>query len=103
LRFQRASASAAVASRLLEVYYDTDIRALLPAIRARTAVLHREADSATRFELGREVAALIPDATLIPLPGSGHLFYHGDWGAVLGADARLPQRARGLRAAADRP
>ena len=40
--------------------YDTDIRALLPAIRARTAVLHREADQGPRFELGREVAALIP-------------------------------------------
>ena len=82
-RFQRASASAAVAARLLEVYYDTDIRALLPAIRARTVVLHREADQGTRFELGREVAALIPGATLIPLPGSSHLFYHGDWPAVL--------------------
>ena len=84
-RFQRASASAAVAARLLEVYYDTDIRALLPAIRARTAVLHREADKGTRFELGREVAALIPGAALIPLPGSSHLFYHGDWAAVLDA------------------
>ena len=84
-RFQRASASAAVAARLLEVYYDTDIRALLPAIRARTAVLHREADRGTRFELGREVASLIPGATLIPLPGSSHLFYHGDWPAVLDA------------------
>ena len=84
-RFQRASASAAVAARLLEVYYDTDIRDLLPAIRARTAVLHREADKGTRFELGREVAALIPGATLIPLPGSSHLFYHGDWPAVLDA------------------
>src|SRR5262249_52441743 len=84
-RFQRASASAAVAAELLEVYYDTDIRALLPAIQARTAVLHREADKGTRFELGREVAALIPGATLIPLPGSSHLFYHGDWPAVLGA------------------
>jgi pimeloyl-ACP methyl ester carboxylesterase/DNA-binding CsgD family transcriptional regulator len=82
-QFQRASASAAVAARLLEVYYDTDIRALLPGIRARTAVLHREADRGTRFELGREVAALIPGATLIPLPGSSHLFYHGDWAAVL--------------------
>ena len=41
-RFQRASASATVAARLLEVYYGTDIRALLPAIRARTAVLHGE-------------------------------------------------------------
>jgi pimeloyl-ACP methyl ester carboxylesterase/DNA-binding CsgD family transcriptional regulator len=84
-RFQRASASAAVAARLLEVYYDTDIRALLPAIRARTAVLHREADRGTRFELGREVAALIPGAALIPLPGSSHLFYHGDWLMVLEA------------------
>ena len=84
-RFERASASAAVAARLLEVYYDTDIKALLPAIQARTAVLHREADKGTRFELGREVAALIPGATLIPLPGSSHLFYHGDWLAVLDA------------------
>jgi pimeloyl-ACP methyl ester carboxylesterase len=74
-RVMWASASAAVAARLLEVYYDTDIRALLPAIRARTAVLHRETDQGTRFELGREVAALIPGATLIPLPGSSHLFY----------------------------
>ena len=84
-RFQRASASAAVAAGLLEVYYDTDIRALLPAIRARTAVLHREADRGTNFELGREVAALIPGATLVPLPGSSHLFYHGDWLAVIDA------------------
>jgi pimeloyl-ACP methyl ester carboxylesterase/DNA-binding CsgD family transcriptional regulator len=84
-RFQRASASAEVAAQLLQVYYDTDIRALLPAIRARTAVLHREADRGTRFELGREVAALIPGATLIPLPGTSHVYYHGDWEAVLDA------------------
>jgi pimeloyl-ACP methyl ester carboxylesterase len=84
-RFQRASASADVAARLLEVYYETDVRDLLPAVRARTAVLHREADRGTRFELGREVAALVPGATLIPLPGSSHLFYHGDWPAVLEA------------------
>ena len=84
-RFEQASASAAVAARLLEVYYDTDVRALLPAIRARTVVLHRESDKGTRFELGREVAALIPGAELIPLPGSSHLFYHGDWPAVLDA------------------
>jgi pimeloyl-ACP methyl ester carboxylesterase/DNA-binding CsgD family transcriptional regulator len=84
-QFQRASASAEVAARLLEVYYGTDIRDLLPAIRAPTAVLHREADRGTRFELGREVAALIPGAILIPLPGSSHLFYYGDWLAVLDA------------------
>jgi pimeloyl-ACP methyl ester carboxylesterase/DNA-binding CsgD family transcriptional regulator len=84
-RFERDSASAAVAADMLEMYYGTDIRALLPRVEARTAVLHREADRGTRFELGRDVAALIPGATLIPLPGSSHLFYHGDWQAVLEA------------------
>jgi pimeloyl-ACP methyl ester carboxylesterase/DNA-binding CsgD family transcriptional regulator len=84
-RFQRDSASAAVASQLLEVYYKTDIRELLPAIRARTAVLHREGDRATGFTLGQEVAALVPGAVLVPLPGSSHLFYHGDWAGVLAA------------------
>src|SRR5262249_56103471 len=69
-RLQRASASAAVAARLLEVYYDTDVRALLPEIRARTAVLHREADRGTRFELGREGAALGPGGAMSPRPGS---------------------------------
>jgi pimeloyl-ACP methyl ester carboxylesterase/DNA-binding CsgD family transcriptional regulator len=84
-QFERVSASAAVAAGMLEVYYGTDIRAVLPNIRARTAVLHRQADKGTRFELGREVATLIPGATLIPLPGSSHLFYHDDWEAVLEA------------------
>ena len=48
-------------------------------------MLHREADRGTRFDLGREIAALIPGATLIPLPGSSHLYYHGDSPAVLEA------------------
>ncbi len=84
-RLQRAAASAEVAGRLLEVYYGTDIRGMLPAVQARTMVLHREADPATRFELGREVATLVPGAALVPLPGSGHLYYHGDWRPVLDA------------------
>lgn len=82
---QRACASGEVAARLLEVYYSTDIRALLPAIQAPTAVLHREGDKATKFALGREVATLIPGATLIPLSGSDHLYYRGDWEGVVEA------------------
>ena len=59
-------------------------------------MLHREADKGTRFELGREVAALIPGATLIPLPGSSHLFYHGDWLARRGTYSSPPFTERGL-------
>jgi pimeloyl-ACP methyl ester carboxylesterase/DNA-binding CsgD family transcriptional regulator len=107
-RFQRESASAAVGSRLLEVYYETDIRELLPAIRARTAILHREGDRATGFKLGQEVASLVPGAALFPLPGSSHLFYHGDWAGVLGtmlgflgepAGSRVPLTDRELEVA----
>ena len=57
-----------MAARLLDVYYNTDIRDLLPRGPRAALVLHREADRGTPFELGREVAALIPGATLIPLP-----------------------------------
>src|SRR5205814_6195525 len=67
-RFQRASSSADVAAQLLEVYYDTDIRALLPAIRTPTAVLHREGHRGTPFELAREAAAHVPGRTLLALP-----------------------------------
>ena len=84
-RFQRVSASGVVAARLLEVYYETDVAPVLPGIQARTAVLHRVSDTGTPFALGREVAALIPGATLIPLSGSSHLYYHGDWPEVLAA------------------
>ena len=84
-RLQRASASANVAAELLASYYQTDVRPLLPAIKAPTVVLHRQGDPATRFRLGREVASLVPGSTLIPLSGSSHLFYHGDWTEVLDA------------------
>jgi pimeloyl-ACP methyl ester carboxylesterase len=84
-RLQRAAATAEVASELLDVYYRTDIRGLLPTIRARTTVLHRERDTATAFALGREVASLVPGAVLVPLPGRGHLYYHGEWEPVLDA------------------
>jgi pimeloyl-ACP methyl ester carboxylesterase/DNA-binding CsgD family transcriptional regulator len=82
-RLQQQAASAAAARRLLDIYYQTDVTDLLTAVRARTLVLHREADTTARFELGRQVAGLVPGATLIPLPGAGHLFYHGQWRPVL--------------------
>jgi len=61
-RFQRASASSAVAADLLQGYYQTDVAGLLPAVQAPAAVLHRQADTGTPFPLGREVAVLlVPD------------------------------------------
>jgi pimeloyl-ACP methyl ester carboxylesterase/DNA-binding CsgD family transcriptional regulator len=84
-RLQRSSASSEVAAVLLGEYYRTDVTGLLHEIDAPTLVLHREQDQATGFALGREVASLIPNANLVPLRGSNHLFWMGDWEAVLEA------------------
>ena len=84
---QRAAASAEVAADLLTLIYETDIRDELPRIRAPALVVHREHDRAMRLRGAREVAALLPHADLVTLPGDAHLPWHGDRDAVLRAVA----------------
>ena len=75
---QRAACDAETAARLLEAIYRTDVRALLGEVRAPTVVVHRREDRAIPYELGRQVAAGIEGATLVPLEGSAHLPWFGD-------------------------
>lgn len=84
-QLQRWSASAGAAADLLADYYRTDVSSLLPRIQASTLVLHRQDDKATRFRLGREVASLVPDATLVTLHGTQHIFWMGDWQSIAAA------------------
>jgi pimeloyl-ACP methyl ester carboxylesterase/DNA-binding CsgD family transcriptional regulator len=84
---QRVCAGARDAANLLELIYETDVRDDLPRVRAPALVLHREHDRAMRLRGGREVAALLPQAELVTLPGDAHLPWHGDGDAVLRAVA----------------
>jgi pimeloyl-ACP methyl ester carboxylesterase/DNA-binding CsgD family transcriptional regulator len=84
---QRASADAQMAASLLELIYETDVRDDLPRVRAPALVVHRERDRSMRLQGGREVAALLPQAELVTLPGDAHLPWHGDGDAVLRAVA----------------
>jgi pimeloyl-ACP methyl ester carboxylesterase/DNA-binding CsgD family transcriptional regulator len=77
-RLQRAAASAETAATLLETIYRFDVRAELERVRAPTAVVHRRDDRAIPYEQGRALAAAIPGATLVPLPGKAHLPWAGD-------------------------
>jgi DNA-binding CsgD family transcriptional regulator len=49
--------------------------------------VHREHDRAMRLKGAREIAALLPHADLVTLPGNTHLPWHGDGDAVLRAVA----------------
>ena len=77
-RYQRAAASPEIAAALLELVYRNDVRAELERVRAPTLVVHRRGDRAIPYHLGRELAAAIPGATLIPLDGSAHFPWAGD-------------------------
>ena len=84
-RYQRAAASAETAAALLELTYRSDVRGDLERVRAPTLVVHRRADRASPYRLGRELAAAIPHAALVPLDGSAHFPWLGDADSVVRA------------------
>ena len=70
---QRMSTSPANAARLMEVDDDIDVRPLLSRVTTPTLVIHCDRDRVVRPEHGREIAAAIPNARYVSLPGANHL------------------------------
>lgn len=84
-RLQRETASAETAADALDLVYRLDVCKCLPLVSQPTTVVHRRDDRAVPYRCGREVAAAIPGATFIPLPGSAHFPWHGDVDSVVRA------------------
>jgi DNA-binding CsgD family transcriptional regulator len=80
--FERAAASPSMARALIGTLGLHDVRDCLAALTVPTLVLHRQGD-AIPVEHGRAVAARIPTARLVVLPGGDHLPWVGDWAAVV--------------------
>ncbi len=70
---QRVSTSADNAVRLTEAFRDIDVTTDARRIRTSTLVLHARRDAVVPFQEGRELAALIPSATFVPLESSNHV------------------------------
>jgi pimeloyl-ACP methyl ester carboxylesterase/DNA-binding CsgD family transcriptional regulator len=85
VEFQRRAASAEQAARSLQAVYELDVTALLGRVDSGAVVLHRRGDRAIPFELGRELAAGLPEATFIALDGDDHFPWFGDPQQALGA------------------
>ena len=79
-KFERLGASPSAAIALMRINREIDISGILPSIRIPTLVLHRTKDTLISVEGGRELAAGIPGARLVELPGADHLFFVDDAG-----------------------
>jgi len=69
----RAAASPGSARDLVVMNSQADIRDVLPAVQAPTLVIHRVGDRDARVEEGRYIAAHVPGARFVELPGDTHV------------------------------
>src|SRR5262249_53373071 len=69
--------------------WSADVRDLLPKVSVPTLVVHYRNDRLVPFDAGRELAAGILGARLVPLEGDAHLFYFGDTRPLLRAMAEF--------------
>lgn len=83
--YQREAASAEQAARSLDAVYRFDVAERLGEVTVPAVVLHRREDRSIPFELGRDLAAGLPGASLVALDGADHFPWFGDSDAVLRA------------------
>jgi pimeloyl-ACP methyl ester carboxylesterase len=82
-RLERLASTPGAARALLELCAQMDVRHLLPTISVPTLVVHRTGDRMCPVEGGRYLAAHIPGAQLVELPGDDHMPWVGGAEAVL--------------------
>jgi class 3 adenylate cyclase len=79
----RRSASPGAAVALMRMNTEIDVREVLPSIQAPTLVIHRTDDLDVKVEEGRWIAARIPGAKYVELPGDAHTLWGGDTDSVV--------------------
>jgi class 3 adenylate cyclase len=94
---QRASATPGVAAAHFQRVLEVDLRGVASSIRVPTFVFHRAEHPFVPIELGRDLAARIPGATFVELPGDRGLFDGADHAEVV---AHIAERVTGRPAAA---
>ena len=74
-RMLRASASPASIRRVMDAVAEVDVRALLPHVGVRALVMHRSGDRIIPVAAGHYLAAQLPHATMLELPGEDHMLF----------------------------
>ena len=82
-KLYRYGVSPNAASALYQLALGLDVTDVLPAVRVPTMVAHRTGDRMTPMEAGRFMAARIPEARFVELPGEDHFPNGPSWEALV--------------------
>lgn len=93
------SATPEAAVRHMQARYQVDVTEDARRLAVPTLVLHGHQDAVVPFELGRQLAALVPGAEFVPLDSRNHLLVDGEpaWTDLLSALDRFLGSAPAVR------
>ncbi len=79
----RSAASPGAVRAVMQMNREIDVRHILPSVGVPTLILHRTDERVSSVEHARYMAARIPRAKLVELPGVDHMPWVGDGDAVI--------------------
>ena len=82
-KFERHSVRPSMVQPIFDTINATDIRAVLPAIRVPTLIVHRRDDRLVDVGNGRYLASHVSGARYVELAGQDHIFFAGDSDGLL--------------------
>jgi class 3 adenylate cyclase len=83
-RWERGSASPGMIGSLVQMFFDLDVREVVPNVRVPTLVMHRTHDRLVNVRHGRWLAEHLPNARYVELPGDDHIPWFEDVDRTLG-------------------
>ena len=83
-KFLRMSASAEAAAALQRMNLEIDVRHVLPMVQAPTLLIHAKDDRGVPVGASRQMAEVIPNATLIELESADHLPFYDKPDEIIG-------------------
>jgi class 3 adenylate cyclase len=95
-RFERHSVRPGMVKPIFDTINELDIRAVLPAIRVPTLVLHRAGDRLIDVSNARYLAEHIAGARYVELPGDDHIYFAGDADGLLDEIEEFVTGSRGI-------
>jgi class 3 adenylate cyclase len=97
-KYLRMGASPSAVLALNEMNAAIDVRPALSLVQVPTLVVHRTGDMAVKVGCGRDLAANIPGAKYVELPGDDHVPWVGDADEILG---EIEEFLTGVRSVAE--